>query len=301
MSAFQRYLRQADDGLPVHNQTLLQVDDKTVPFHEAPSFLLLNPWSRFFREVLLQWRDEMHFWGKDIRELGLGDARNLFSLGHTVGTVAGIDADPSMLLLASANIPQLDFPVDLYCGDAVAFVKQADEIWHGCVLLCLPQTPPQEHSENILVGTFQIDNPYLAPYRRWKESGMQLIAATLGELIQRAHQDLQVLLLLSGRIPVTERLDMIEQTGWTIQRIFATDETNIAQQSASVSIAYTKQYSATPEPLFWEKTPQGTFVPIDPIEAEHRRMVAYQRDDKDLNVYHHLYVYVLAPGTAYAA
>jgi hypothetical protein len=246
--------------------------------------------------VLLQLRDEARFSGKEVRELGTGDARNLFYVGNEVQRVVGIDAHLPALQLAVENIAHLAFSVHLYLGDAVAFVKQPGEAWGGIVIACLPQTPVHDSSENMLVGTFNPENPHIEAYAKWKESGLQLVAATLGELAKRAKLDLQVLVLLSGRVPTSERVTMLRETGWIIRRVFSTDTSNIAQQSASVSVAYTRHYTDRNEQLFWEKTQAGLLLPIDPVEAEKRRLLSHLSGAKEQpNVYYHLYTYVLEP------
>jgi len=296
MSGFQRYIHTPASPLPEHHQTFLARGEDIIPFLEAPEFRLTNPWSFFFRSVLTQLRDESAFSGKQMHELGVGDGRNFFHMGDELKNPAGIDAHMPMLQLAAENLAHLKFPVDLYFGDAVAFVKQPGEAWDGYVAICLPQTPPQETSENKLVGTFRSENPHLEPYAEWKTSGLQLVAATLGELVKRAKHDLRVLLLLSGRVPTAERETMIHSTGWAIRRVLATNESDIAQQSAYVSLAYTQVYADSSEHLFWERTATGVLAPIDPIEAEKRRLAAYNSSTNEHpNVYHHLYVYLLEP------
>lgn len=296
MSEFQQFARLPNSTLPEHNNVYLTVNHRTVPFLETTDFRLDNPWSSFFRSVLTQLRDEARFSGKIVRELGVGDARNLFYLGDDLREVVGIDAHQPALQLATENVAHLPFPVDLYLGDAVAFVKQPGEAWGGVVIACLPQTPIQDSSENKLVGAFHPENPHIASYAAWKASGLQLIAATLGELSKRAKNDLQVLILLSGRIPTSERMEMIHTTGWAVRQTIATDASNIAQQSEDVSVAYTYRYATTSEQLFWEKTTTGMLSPIDPITAEQRRLVSHQASIKEKpNVYYHLYAYVLEP------
>ncbi len=296
MLGFQRYDRVSGSELPEHNKVYLTVNNKTIPFLETVEFRLDNPWSSFFRSVLTQLRDEAQFSGKDVKELGVGDARNFFYLGNELKGSAGIDAHQPALQLAAENVAHLKFLVDLYLGDVVAFIKQPGEAWGGVVIACLPQTPTQDSSENKLVGTFNPENPHLEPYAQWKESGLQLMAATLGELSKRAKKDLQVLIVLSGRVPTSERGDMIRATGWAIRRIFATNELNIAQQSESVSVAYAQIYADNSENLFWGKTANGSLAPIDPIEAEKRRLISHQSSTKGKpNVYYHLYAYLLEP------
>jgi len=296
MLEFQRYQGVPESTFPEHHKTILSVAQKDIPFLETVEFRLDNPWSRFFRSVLVQLRDEAHFSGKEVRELGTGDARNFFYLGDEVQMATGIDAHPPALCLAMENITHLAFAVQLYQGDAVAFVKQPGEAWTGIVIACLPQTPIHASSENKLVGTFNPENPHIAAYVRWQESGLQLVAATLGELVKRARPDLQVLVLLSGRVPASERVSMLRDTGWIIRRVFHTDDATIAQQSASVSIAYTRQYADRNEELFWEKTEAGLLWPIDPLEAEKRRLLAHlSSSHTEPNVYYHLYTYVIEP------
>jgi hypothetical protein len=296
MSEFQRYHAVAGSAFPEHNKTTLFVEQTGIPFLETVGFRLDNPWSSFFRSVLAQLRDDAHFSGKEVRELGTGDARNFFYVGNEIRAAAGIDAHPPALHLAMENITHLAFSVQLYLGDAVAFVKQPGEAWGGIVMACLPQTPIHDSSENKLVGTFNPENPHIAAYAKWKESGLQLVAAALGELSKRAKQDLQVLVLLSGRVPTSERVSMLRETGWIIRRVFRTDEATIVQQSESVSVAYTRHYANGNEQLFWEKTEASLLLPIDPIEAEKRRLLSHLSSSQaPPNVYYHLYTYMVEP------
>lgn len=279
------------EHLPGSGKTVLEVGGRSIePFHETVDFPVRNPWSSFFRETLHDLAEKGSIGNGPVTELGVGDLRNRFAFNGVPFT--GIDLERSRLDVAERNRQLHDVSATLYEGDAVAFVKSKDS-WDGTVIACLPQTPPAPDSVNAAVGTINEENPHLAPYAKWHDSGLQLVAAALGELSQRAEDDTKAVFLISGRVPKKIREEMITETGWKTIDVIST--TKPVQQSREINIRYAEKFDAEDhEPLFFEAKDNGEFGPLTAVEAEERRHAGFEAEN-DPNVRHHLYAYVLEP------
>lgn len=278
-------------------KTHIRVDGDLFPHYETTDFSRSDPWSLKMRRSARRVRESGGFDGEVIRELGIGDGRNIREAGRNITGAEGVDVDSWRLEAASRNLiigeKPLSVDVRLWHGDAVDFLREQQgsgrERFRGWVLMCLPQSP-----EGINAADKYNGNSNLDPYRdRWEESGLTLNAAALDNLRKIADKNLRALVIISNRVPPKYRNDLIVATGWEIESKFKTEHP--IQQDPDTGTAWVERIDDGKR--FFQKTDGGLFVPVSATEAEHRRKRSFElgKGRADLNVYHHLTVYELKP------
>lgn len=270
-------------------------------FAERTTFPLSDPWSVIMRTTIEQLGRQGRLDGHDVFEPGIGDARNIAAMAKftdSIGRVLGVDIDPIALAAAEHNLYYLSSTLtqksDLHPADAIELLvdKHAkSERLCGWTFVCLPQSPQGDNTADAYELS-DLLNPYL---EKWDTYGLPLNAVILDYLGRVAADDLNVLLILSGRVPSQIREQLIHTTGWAINAEHQT--TSPIQQDPDTGIAWVIDFDDGER--FFERR-DGLFVPLPAYEAEQRRQEALQSGaDRDgLNVYHHLSVYELQPNPA---
>lgn len=263
------------------------------PHIETSDFPQDDPWSLHMTSVITMLREKGAFAGKDVTELGVGDARNLIRAGRDVTRFTGVDIDPWRLGIGLGNLKNNplteNIPAEGWDADAISVLEawtQQERRISGYVFACLPQSPEGQNAAD----AYQADDPLYKEFTRWNSVGLTLNAAALQRLRPLVDQDnTHVLLMLSDRVPAKTRETMIGETGWHIAAEYPTNYP--IQQDPDTGIAWVQQIDDGNR--FYEYTPQGIYTPISAHIAEERRKASTGREN--LNVFHHLSVYDLTP------
>ena len=279
-------------------KTHINVDGHSFPHIETTSFPRSDPWSIKMRRSARRVRESGRFDGAIVRELGVGDGRNLREAGQRIIRAEGVDVDDWRLEAAHQNLisgeAPLNVEVKLWQGDAVDYLLDHQgngrERFKGWVLMCLPQSPEGNNAADTFGST-----PNLDSYReRWDKTGLTLNAAVLDNLRKIADADLRALVIISNRVQPKYRDAVIKETGWEVEAKYKTEHP--VQQDDDTGVSWVEKIDDGRR--FFEKTQKGVFVPIVAAEAEKRRQASVESGlgRKDLNAYHHLTVYELKPG-----
>lgn len=279
-------------------KTHIEIEGHTYPHFETMDFPRSDPWSLKMRRSVRRLRVENRFDGAFVRELGIGDGRNIREIGQKINGAEGVDVEDWRLEAAARNLVTGEKPlgvqVSLWHGDAVDYLTghlgNGSARFDGWVLMCLPQSPNGLNSADRYDG-----DPNLDQYRgRWDETGLTLNAAALDNLRQVASSNLRALVIISNRVPPQYRDRVIRETGWEVEGKFRTEHP--IQQDPDTGIEWVKRIDDGRR--FFEKAQEGLFVPISAAEAEGRRRESLDSGlgRRGLNVYHHLTVYELKPG-----
>jgi len=282
---------------------------------ETPDFDTKDPWSILSRAAIeILWTEGA--FGGSYFEGGFGDGRLSVAAGifvksalNNIETITGVDLDGWRLDLARQNLEQGEIPAGKYHlieNDVIAFIQALpfpNTVLTDYGVACLPQVPigeTQNHADGIKPTSAIL--PYVNKQildTTANALGYSLNYALLAELRQKVEPDFNLLLTLSGRIPLQYRNEMYQRTGWTVVRRFRTEEPIL--QDIDTGITHTIPFDDGRR--FYEKGSNGIFSPISAQEAERRRAMEEKRlripnlkkKYAQHNVFHHVSVDVLQP------
>ncbi len=290
------------------SQVLLHPNNPATRIITAEAFRPEDPWSKHKREKM---RLNAHlFSGKRFIELGGGDGKNGVEIIHDleqarlpqITGIESIDIAYSVLPAAERNFQDhakpRGIPHVIFSIKANEWIERQKTINDAVVVMCLPQAPLNTNNPTGTTSVADVYNTTGIPeqYLPYDTYGLALNAATLGELWGKTGRNVFVFILFSGRVPQPITENMIADLGWEISAKHVTE--NPVQQDPKTSVAYTLPYAPNYElvqPLFWEQSASGAFVPISAAEADQRQSQQFDTGFGriNFNVHHDLIEYIL--------
>ena len=144
-----------------------------------------------------------------------------------------------------------------------------------------------------------------------EQHGLTLNAAVMELLHDVTTEDFRLVLILSNRLPIEVRENMIQQCGWLIEEKYMTADSTPVQQDPDTVISWVSENGIDDGRRFFERieipdSDEVVYAPISAEVAETRRLLARKKAAEEelrtgqkvdarkfLNVYHHLSIYVV--------
>jgi hypothetical protein len=241
------------------------------------------------RSTLQGLRAKDFFVGQKITEFGIGDGRNIRTLGSNAG-VFGIDIEKWRVEVASINLAydRIHDGFKLWSGDVLHYLQKlvrSGANLTGRVIMCLPQSTEGQNTSDRYEESLSLHH-----YKsQWGASGLALNAGVLDALKEIADGSLRALVCLSDRVPEETKQRLFSETGWVVEDIFKTPDP--IQQDPDTGVFWVTKIDDGQR--FFEKV-ANRFSPISASEAERRRLAfESSQPGAGLNVYHGLSIYQL--------
>lgn len=261
--------------------------------YAVEDFPLTDPWSRDGMRKAIGILKKKHWFSDSIMELGIGDARNILTVGNGIKSIVGVDLEEWRVKIASYNLSHdvylKSVTRHLFADDAVAFINKlpkrittkAINKFPDRIIIILPQSLGGVNTAD----RFFHHKIYSGYEPQWGKFGLSLNAAVLGSLSSICPKSTEVLTVYSGRIPNNIVTNMINKTGWQIKE---TVIKTIVQQDPDTYINWMIGKVTDSGKLFQDSEGHGLTI----VEADRRIHMALG-ERKKLDVYHELFVYLL--------
>jgi|SRR3989344_5169888 len=295
----------------------------------------IDPWSVFFRKVIRILSRNHLFTNKEVTEFGVGDGRNLEIIiddeGVPVKKLRGLDIAKDKIKKATSNL--LNFisreQLELEEADVIDYLYNWREQLvagnkkplEGVAIMCLPQAPHLNGHEQTIADAYDLNGSRLKQFisEEWppdwahhmEQHGLTLNAAVMELLHDVTTEDFRLVLILSNRLPIEVRENMIQQCGWLIEEKYMTADSTPVQQDPDTVISWVSENGIDDGRRFFERieipdSDEVVYAPISAEVAETRRLLARKKAAEEelrtgqkvdarkfLNVYHHLSIYVV--------
>lgn len=274
-------------------KSVLKINGSKKFIFSVTDFPLSDPWSELGLRPAIEKLRKRNFFKGSVMELGIGDGRNIMLAGKKISAVIGVDVEEWRLNVAYYNLkndPYLSkIPLHLYKADAVSFLDLISMKVKTGEIKSMPDKViiilPQSRGGKNIADRYRLRESFQKYERKWDKYGLTLNAASLGKLKSVLPDYAQIVIVLSGRIPIKIIHKMFEDTGWNIAEIV---KNVVVQQDPDTYLDWMLDEVPDDKKLFQDK--KGNILTIKEAVKRIRKSGG---DRKKLDLYHNLYIFRL--------